>query len=213
MNKVYTYFSEVDYQHVADQWSMISHWKQSWAKRGWSPHVLGIEDARKHPMFSEFEERVLQLPTVNTVQYETACYFRWLAVAAAGGGFMSDYDVVNYGFIPRSPASDLVIYEATYNTDYVTPSVVGGSAYGFLSACMAFCLPRPEEITSEHNGRPHASDMHIMQTMFKRSLYVIAPIVRQYGHEGWDTADLVHYSHITTENTDRVQCMRTARPI
>ena len=61
---------------------------------------MGLKDAERHPLFREFDERTKLLPTVNPGDYELACYRRWLAVARAGGGFMSDYDVVNYGFKP-----------------------------------------------------------------------------------------------------------------
>lgn len=213
MNNVFTYYQPLDIRHSGEQAEMIRHWKRSWAKQGWNPRVLGIEDARRHPMFDEFDARVRKLPTVNSVDYEVACYHRWLAVAAAGGGFMSDYDVVNYGFKPKPIQSDLTIYESDYCCDSVTPSVVGGTSYGFLNACFCFSVCEPESITSDFGDRKHTSDMIVMQMMSDRGVFIIAPTVRQYGQADWDSAELVHYCHSTTHNTDRVQCMKTARPI
>ena len=213
MHNVFTYHEPIDCKHDNDQWLMIDHWRRSWAKQGWNPVVLGLKDAERHPLFREFDERTKLLPTVNPGDYELACYRRWLAVARAGGGFMSDYDVVNYGFKPTDPTGDLVIYESNNQCNSVVPSVVGGTAYGFLQACLAFSVPTPESITSTSHDRPHTSDMVVMQILDQRHIYNICPTVIQYGHETWDTAPLVHYSHATTHNTDRVQCLKSARPI
>lgn len=213
MHKVYCYFENLDQRYTDEHRSMINHWSRSWAKHGWSPEILGLEDAKRNPMFDEFDQRCRKLPTVNSTEYELSCYRRWLAVATVGGGFMSDYDVINYGFKPRSPESDLVIYEANVHGNSVTPSVVGGTAFGFIQACLAFSTPEPSAITSEARGEPHTSDMIIMQLFEQRRLYNISPTVIQYGGEGWESAPLVHYSNETTHNTDRAQCVMTARPL
>ena len=213
MHNVFAYHEDFDGNLTADHQLMIDHWRRSWAKQGWNPVVLGVEDAKRNPMFREFDEKCQKLPTVNPIEYELACYRRWMAVAAAGGGFMSDYDVINYGFKPRQPESNLVIYESDTHCNSVVPSVVGGTAYGFLQACMAFSLPDPNLITSTEGGRSHTSDMIVMQIFDQRQIYNISPTVTQYGHKGWETSQLVHYSHHTTKNTDRVQCIRTARPL
>jgi len=221
MYPVYTYHDgiyeggrpDTDLRQADEQYEMISHWKRSWAKRGWNPKVLTQADARRHPMFQPITERLKQLPTVNSSAYELACYHRWLAVAVMGGGFMSDYDVVNFGFEPREPQSDLTIYESHFSRDEVTPSCVSGTAYGFMSAVTAFAACDPKHVTSDYNGKPHTSDMIVLQKLRDTGLYVIAPIVRSYGNHGWDTAPLVHYSHAATAETDRVPCMRTSREI
>ena len=213
MHNVFAYHEGFDRNLSHGHQLVIDHWRRSWAKQGWNPVVLGIEDAKRNPMFKEFDARCRKLPTVNTAEYELACYRRWMAVAAAGGGFMSDYDVINYGFKARKPEAELVIYESATHCNSVVPSVVGGTAYGFLLGCMAFSLPDPNLITSSDGGRAHTSDMVVMQIFDQKQIYNIAPVVFQYGQDGWDTAPLVHYAHVTTERTDRVQCIRTARPL
>lgn len=221
MYPIYTYYHEMygegmpeeDAEKEKEQREMIRHWKRSWAKRGWAPKVLTQSDAKRHPMFDAFTERVKRLPTVNPMEYEIACYHRWLAVAVMGGGFMADYDVINYSFNATAPSDELVIYEAHYCRDEVTPSCVGGTAYGFMNAVLAFAASDVELVSDEHNGKPHTSDMIVLQKVRDSGLYVIAPTVKSYGNLGWDTAPLVHYSHAATEDTDRVACLRTAREI
>ena len=213
MQKVFTYFEPIDeVEDSSGQQAMIEHWSASWAKAGWYPIVLGLADAEMHPMFDEYIESVKRLPTVNPAAYELTCYKRWMAVACQGGGFMSDYDVVNYGFTARDPQSDLCLYEQG-NTGAVVPSVVGGTAAGFLNACLCFATCKIEDVTYEHNSGTHTSDMVVMQKMAHRLIYSVAPHVKQYGCEDWDKAELVHYSHETTSKTNRIECMRTARGI
>ena len=213
MNTVYTYYEPVEGLEKDDHQKMITHWRRSWAKQGWNPVVIGKKEAEKHPFFEEYSQRILNLPTVNPKDYEVSCFYRWLAVACLGGGFLSDYDVVNYGFKPRTAPADLVFYETNSSEGQVTPSVVGGSAYGFITACMGFSLTDPNRLVSEENGHPHASDMISLQKTCDRKYYLEAPVVKQYGAEGWATADLVHYAHSVTTKTDRASCMINARPI
>lgn len=212
MYKVYTYFEPIEREEPSGQQAMIEHWSASWAKAGWYPVVLGLADAEAHPMYEEFVESVRRFPTINPADYELSCYKRWMAVATKGGGFMSDYDVVNYGFKGREPESDLCLYEQGY-LGGVVPAVVGGTAAGYLNACLCFALCDTEEVTSEADNKPHTSDMVVMQKMSHRFFYTVSPVVRQYGAEGWDEAELVHYSHGVTKGTNRIECMRTARPI
>uniref|UniRef100_A0A7S3QJD5 Alpha 1,4-glycosyltransferase domain-containing protein n=1 Tax=Chaetoceros debilis TaxID=122233 RepID=A0A7S3QJD5_9STRA len=70
--------------------NLVDAWKRSWEDRGWETVILTEEDARKHPDFDMLEKKLLRL-RVNA--YNRRCYWRWLAMASAGGGWMSDYDV------------------------------------------------------------------------------------------------------------------------
>lgn len=213
MHNVYTYYETTHTHNESDQVMMIDHWKRSWAKRGWNPVVLGEQHARLNPLFDMFDKKVSALPTVNSAKYETACYRRWLAVATMGGGFMSDYDVVNYSFTARKPEGDLVIYESNPYSLNITPSVVGGSAYGFLRACLAFAASNPDDIVSTENGQPHTSDMIALQKMWHTGIYTPSPTVELYGMPDWDKAPMVHYASGATAGTDRTMCMKSARPL
>jgi len=48
------------------------------------------QDAQKHPKYAEF---IRLLGKTGASQYDRFCFIRWLAMAQAGGGWMSDYDV------------------------------------------------------------------------------------------------------------------------
>jgi hypothetical protein len=69
--------------------ALIEVWKQKWYEFGWQPKVLNYEDSQKHPAFQEITE---QLDNSNLDGYNKMCIWRWLAMAAVGGGWMADYD-------------------------------------------------------------------------------------------------------------------------
>ena len=213
MNTIYTYYEKVDEaQHKASE-SMLAHWSRSWASRGWNPVVLSQKNAQSHPLFNVFNDRVKTLPTINPVAYELACYHRWLAVAQMGGGFMSDYDVINYDYAAHPVTCPLRIHEVHADLSEVTPSLVSGTQAGFERACTAFCSINHENLNYKIDGVMHASDMILLQMMVHSGLYTFTRDVKQYGEDGWKEASLVHYSSRTTANTDRVQCVKYARSL
>jgi len=98
---IYTFYNRIDQSvkntgmtnHEDDE--LLEIWKEEWSKAGWEPKILDLHDAESHPRFEEFREKVgkIRLLGPNTV-YNQLCYFRWLAMASVGGGWMSDYDVL-----------------------------------------------------------------------------------------------------------------------
>lgn len=212
-HKVYTYYEKVAEKDDGEQAQMINHWRVSWSKRGWFPVVLQKSDAERHPFFKEYAKAVSRLPTVNPFDYEMACYHRWLAVAAAGGGYMSDYDVINYSYEARSFPADLTIHEINLTHQTATPSVVSGSQFGFMSMCLMFATCDVDEVCSEIGSIRTTSDMFISQKIHSRMPYNASSDVAQYGDDGWGNAKLVHYCSDRTTNTNRLECIKTARPL
>jgi hypothetical protein len=212
-HKVFTYYEELEYKDTSEQMEMIHHWRTSWSKRGWFPVVLRRADAERHPFFKEFANAVLRLPTINAVDYEMACYHRWLAVAAAGGGYMSDYDVINYSYEARNAPSDLTVHELNLVHQSATPSVVSGTQFGFMSMCLLFATCNVDEVCSQIGDTKTTSDMFVVQKTHNRMPHNVSSDVVQYGDSGWDSAELVHYCSDKTSNTNRVECIKTARTL
>lgn len=87
--------------------ALIAEWKAAWKAAGWHPIVLTLEDSKKHPNYVDYAPKLSQIPMLGvdgvggTIMYNQLCFLRWLAVAAAGGGFMSDYDVFPISSAPQ----------------------------------------------------------------------------------------------------------------
>lgn len=108
---MYTFFHRIDpkkrgtgMDDAADN-VMMKAWKEEWNKGGYDTKVLDLNDAKKHPKFKEYEAELKKVPMrgrggkgVNRY-YNELCFYRWLAMSAVGGGWMSDYDVIP---LPRS---------------------------------------------------------------------------------------------------------------
>jgi hypothetical protein len=106
-------------------------------------------------------------------------------VAQQGGGFMSDYDVINYNFEPQD-------YGALTTYEYYIPCLASGDASEFRRA-IAWFAKYKMNFLHRLTGRMHTSDMVILQKHqreFKQS-----SVCREFGYPGWESAPVVHYSN------------------
>jgi Methyltransferase domain len=154
VSKVFCYYENLPDQ---DAVPMLGVWADSWRLYGWEPHILGLEDAKKHPRYQEFVDRVSQLPTENKKSYELACYVRHLAysmVAGEEGVLFVDWDVLNLGFYPFSPLSNLQFLDW-----WKVPCAFFANKSGVESLIERFMayVPPPDCV--------HTSDMHICGTL------------------------------------------------
>jgi len=183
--KIYTYHDYVPELPHCDK--MLPMWTDAWARLGWEPIVLDHSHARMHPMYDQYVEKYKRLPTVNPKGYELACYLRWLAVAAMGGGWMSDSDVIPYSFKPVAPPySKLTIW--SYG-GHICPCLVSGDADAYSHAAEVFAAW--EGPTNDEGGREHASDQNILGRV--NHFYDNIPLCSQYGAPAWDSFPVVHY--------------------
>ena len=67
----------------------LSAWVHNWRRAGWHVRVLSTFEAEHWPFYSELHARFGQ-----NSQFEAHCYLPYAAMAAVGGGWLSDYDVV-----------------------------------------------------------------------------------------------------------------------
>lgn len=113
-----------------DDRHLLEAWAEAWSAAGWDTRILNLGDAMKHPDFEKYDK-----PLGDNVSglYDHLCFFRWLAMASAGGGWMSDYDVFpvphdtnkyHYNELPED--GKLTVYEFTKEGG--VPSLISGSA-------------------------------------------------------------------------------------
>lgn len=76
--------------------AMLQLWKDEWKLAGFHPMVITLADAERHPLFEEMKEMVEA--EFKDDPYNRYCFYRYLAMAATEGGWMSDYDTLPTNF-------------------------------------------------------------------------------------------------------------------
>ncbi len=181
--KVFTFYSPVEGKRERDELALIDLWKRSWVAMGWEPVVLGYESLDFDADLDALVGRLKKLPSINKHNLDYWCYLRWIAVAQHGGGFMSDYDVINYSFEPRE-AGELTIYEED------VPCLVSGTEAEFQRAVRWFAA-EPIGWHRMLGRRQHTSDMVILRQNLSEVRQLRECV--EYGESGWEAAPAVHF--------------------
>ena len=172
---------------------LLDVWRKTWAAHGWEPTVLWQNDAEAHPRYDEIFEAVHKLPTVNSRQYEDACYLRWVALLQVGGGLMVDYDVGNRGFTPDHLHTPRAL--VPLHVDRV-PCALWASKAGLNTVLEWFKNPgEPWTV----NGQPHLSDMHVFAR--RSSGFPVDPVCCEFNDPRTKGLPLVHFSSDSTKLT------------
>lgn len=98
---MYTFYNTIAQNGSSDtpgDKELLELWKEKWNEAGWDARVLNMDDAKNHPRYEEFAEKVELVPLRVHDLYNRFCFYRWLAVASVGGGWMSDMDVFPLNF-------------------------------------------------------------------------------------------------------------------
>lgn len=199
---VYTYFVPVPLIDQTQQRKLLEWWKFTWSECGWNPVVLSIQHAQSHPRWAWYQEAMSRKPLMNSPDYELACYYRWLAVAAVGGGVQSDYDCMNNWLTPSDVASSMADGKMTIYEPKHVPSLVSGSASEFERMAELFAgfevSQYKAEMLAETRGGTVTSDMFILSNFPEQ----IRPqkVVWEYRKErGWQDAKAIHFSNWACE--------------
>lgn len=216
--KIFCYYNKIAGFDVSNEEALIKLWETSWSQHGYNPIVLSLEDAKKHPQFEEFNQKMEKLPTVNGYAYEGACYHRWLAVQHYlnehnEAGMMSDYDVMAYSKI-EILKSELTIFSLVgqpYN-DYegeerltqtpnspkdaifawVVPCLVFGSSDGFQKVIDRFMEHQTSPFDWIWAKKLHTSDQFILTQLRYSGLFETSHQCSEAFRDDWFTA-AVHY--------------------
>ena len=161
---IYTYFTKnKSRQYQKDdieQEDMRNTWVTKWTQAGWKPTILTEEDARKHPMFEEYQK---DLDKLNIEHYDHICFHRWMAMSIVGGGFMADYDTIPLDInsvighvLPNE--GKFTIYDFTYHP---VPGLLSGDRFQWESALQGIMKYVPQ-----HAGE-FFNDMRALQQLVK----------------------------------------------
>jgi hypothetical protein len=120
--RVFAYYESLQSVDQPEEFSCSNLWKQSWERQGWECVMLNNSHAKGSSLHLKMVKKLMELS--NSLPPELAGEFpkimarfiRWCALHAAGGGWMSDYDVANINF----PASIAQQHEETGTLQVIT---------------------------------------------------------------------------------------------
>lgn len=143
--RIYAYYESIQSVDQPEEFACSNIWKASWEKQGWECVMLNKSHARGSNLHMKLVRTLVDAGNAmppelaNQSQKIMARYLRWCAFHAAGGGWMSDYDVVNVNF----PASAAEEYEKTGNLHviskepswifYATPELCSAAITKFIN--------------------------------------------------------------------------------
>ena len=143
--------------------------------------MLNRSHAQGSPLYLKLQAKLVKqalgisMDLRNQIQWITARFARWCALHAAGGGWMSDYDVANIGFTPAHAAE--YEKEATFQINDVVP------AYVFY-ATQDHCANAIKKFINDDliEGKDVLAEAHILGV--RSELYPILPLLHHAKSSG-----------------------------
>jgi len=127
---MYTFVENYDYV----QESKLYAWREAWRAAGWETKVLTLKDAKRHPHFEE-RDLALRAGNMRLGDAQILSFHRYMAISQAGGGWMSDWDILplnplkNGGHQISMPNEGrFTVYEIMGGGKGVVPSILSGTA-------------------------------------------------------------------------------------
>jgi len=138
--------------------AVLKVWEREWTDCGFETKVLTIEDAERHPDF----EKVVTImePLHGKMGYDSLCFYRWLAMAASGGGWMSDHDTMPTNF-PLNEGITLPNNGTFTSFQLHVPALISGTAeeWDRVTHLLLDAIPRIPG--------SYVSDMHAFNVLLK----------------------------------------------
>lgn len=153
---------------LEDDLELIQAWARSWHEIGWDPRVLDISVARRHPEFATYDGYLQQVPFHKV---ERICFYRYLAMGIAGGGWLSDFDTFPLKAATFSGAGDpsflpnggeLTVHQKSDAGG--VPSLISGNSNEWFRLAKAHV-----DNALTHNAESHWSDVKALEDLFLRS--------------------------------------------
>ena len=191
---VFTYYQPVQGSNEVENNSILVLWAQAWKASGFNPVVLRPADAVKNAHYAAFYQAIQRFPTILNKQTQLNRFLRWIALDSAGGGLLTEFDVIPVRLAPDA-FSKLTGFHLTRPRDS-----------GFGPMCLAYVDkpalaqwigriqnydPLPED---EIEGRKSVSDLNVMARCAREDGVQPNDWVMNYGEFGFREAPAVHFT-------------------
>jgi hypothetical protein len=139
--KINAYYHSIPASDQAEEFACANWWKTSWTANGWEPLMLNRSHAQASSFYGKLQQKLAGLALssqdlVARIAWHHTRFNRWCALHAAGGGWMSDYDVVNIDLTPveakKLMDKTILINEGPAYLFYVTKEHCGNVLKKFL---------------------------------------------------------------------------------
>jgi len=136
---IHTFFEK----DISTDTDVLEIWKDEWSRAGFRPKILTLKDARTHPYFEEME--AILKPIFGDTE-DAMSFYRWLAMASVGGGWISEPDTFPTNF-PMSEGLNLPQDGLLTSYETHVPSLLSGSAEEWtrVSRILLNTIPRMEK--------------------------------------------------------------------
>jgi hypothetical protein len=190
---IYGYHEHVKGHDIEAELRLILLWRAHHEALGIETRILGEYHASKSKLYPQFVEAIDKLVGGKPGR---PTFMRWLAMAhvAGGRGIMMDYDTFLYPVVwddlnPIFHLSSAECQELRLYQGCRAPLVIGTEA-SFERQAMRFAgcaiSNPPADLTDE-------TILQVQAEKLPDTLQCL-PYVKEYGHDGWDTALAVRYS-------------------
>jgi len=160
---IHTFYAPVRNLSTERNDELVEMWKDRWYRAGWDPVVLSPEDAQRHPYYDDFIP-IFRDGQLKDDSYNQICYLRWLAMAASGGGWMTDIDTFPLNIMPETTLPNQGKFTG-YN--WHVPSLLSGSALEWNR--MTLLLME----SYRNNGHNFWTDMFAMKELRENGEYIV----------------------------------------
>jgi hypothetical protein len=155
-----------------------------------------LKDAKTHKEYDEINAKLDQVPLGSAPDYDRACYLRHFAMAALGGGWLSDYDIVPFNIDPEAYGKNLPNGGKFTTFENGTPSLIVGNAeeWDRVSKAMVregISAKDDESRGVKKQGQPRLfSDMFALESLMDKKEIIVSdpshPIQAAFQlHEEW----------------------------
>mmetsp|Transcript_17908 Transcript_17908/g.39064 ORF Transcript_17908/g.39064 Transcript_17908/m.39064 type:complete len:358 (-) Transcript_17908:1833-2906(-) len=163
---IYTYFERIDVANRTTGMSnddddiLLRFWKERWEAAGYLPVVLTTKDASlqrvvsntEHEEYEDEDEQYLTKSRYDAIQFKLdalrlddfsrVIFRKWIAMAAVGGGWFSDYDNFPLPCLYRKYGEDIIQEELPNEGrmtvhDIISPTLASGSAKEWIDTLEA----------------------------------------------------------------------------